>query len=34
MSDGILLELVDACLHPLPIAFWHKRVLHHCVNEI
>jgi len=34
MSDVILLELVDARLHPLPIAFWRKRVLHHCVNDI
>jgi len=30
----IWLELVDAHLHPLSIAFWHKCVLHHCVSEI
>jgi hypothetical protein len=34
MNNGILLELVDTHLHPLPIAFWHKCVLHHCASGI
>ncbi len=34
MSGGILLDLVDAHLHPSPITFWCKCVPHHHVNKI
>jgi hypothetical protein len=34
MNGGIWLEFLDAHLHPLPIAFWCKCVLHHYVGRI
>ncbi len=34
MSDGILLKLMGAQLHPLPVTFWCKSVPYHCANGI